>query len=123
RPCLSTTIEQRRVGPRGTNVEIYLAMIFDIGIDTAAIPEWVVPAPPITTAPAEAEARSIKAAVETAVAIVGTAEERIGNYLRLAVIHAIAKLNDHVRGLRAGRRLIAARLELLGNDPRVALKF
>ena len=54
RSRLSAAVEQRRVGSRGTDVEVELAVIFDVGIDPAAVPEGIVPAPAEAAAPAEA---------------------------------------------------------------------
>src|SRR6476646_812852 len=45
RARLSAAVEQRRVGAGLPNVEVDLAMIFDIAVDPAAVPEGIVPAP------------------------------------------------------------------------------
>src|SRR5882724_3669233 len=39
------------------------------------------------------------------------------------MVDAVAELHDHVGALSARRRLEAARLELLGDEPRVALEL
>src|SRR5947209_14495886 len=88
RAGLGAAVEQRRVRACGADVEVDLAMIFDIAVDPAAVPEGVVPAPRIPAAPAPAEAGTVKApagAVEPAKAV-AAAVERILDVAHLAAI-------------------------------------
>src|SRR5207302_4775749 len=96
-----------------------------IGIDAAAVPEGVIPAPRIAAAPAEprmVEGRAPTEPAETTIAE-AVAVERVLDVTHLATVHAVAELDDHVRALRACRGLEAARLELLGDNPGIPLEL
>src|SRR5438270_7027542 len=75
RTRLGAPVEQRRVGPRSADVEVDLTVIFDIGVDPAAVPEGVVPTPSEPAAPAEARAvEEGRAPAEPAVAVMAAVE-------------------------------------------------
>src|SRR6478672_601697 len=89
-PRLGAAVEQRLAGARAPNVEIDLAVIFDIAVDSpAAIPERVVPAvvegraEAAIAAEARIERRAEPAVTVAAVAAVG---EGVLDDARLAVI-------------------------------------
>ena len=121
RTRLGAAVEQRLVGALGPDVEIDLAMIFDIRNDPVAVPEGVVPA--VIEGRAEtAEARIEEApAIKTAVAV--GSDERIGDDADLAVVDAVAELHEHARARRIGRGRVAARGQLLRDDCGIALEF
>src|SRR4051794_39426045 len=128
-PRLGAAVKQRRIGGGLTNVEVDLAVVFDVTVDPAAIsvPERIVPAPAVGSAESPAETRAIEApvrVVEAAISIAVTAAvKRIAGIADLAPVDAIAELHDHVRGPGVRCRLIAARLKLLRYDRRITLEF
>src|SRR5206468_10687732 len=124
RPRLGAPVEQRLVGTGRADVEIELAMIFDIAVDAAAVPERIVPAIGIAAAPAAPpEARGVERTEERIVEARTAVGERVLDIADLAAVNRVAELDDHARALRAGRGRIAARLQLLGDDAGVALEF
>src|SRR5690349_4518255 len=97
-------------------------MVLDVAVDPAAVPEGVIPTHRITPAAAvaEAEPRVIEWVIEAAVT---APVERVLDDTGLARVHAVAELNDHSRALRVGRRRVTTRLQLLRDDPGIALEF
>src|SRR5882724_10509354 len=67
RARLDAPVEQRCVAAGGADVEVDLAVIFDIGVDSTTVPEGVVPAPTEPAAPAKARAVEARAPAEPAV--------------------------------------------------------
>src|SRR6476661_458648 len=129
RTRLGAAVEQGRVGRRLANVEVDLAVIFDIAVDAAAIPEGVIPAPRIGAAPAEPIPRTIEPprrpveATEAVATVAVTAVKWIADVTHLAAVDAVTELHDHVRALSVGGRRIATRLQLLGDNSRIALEL
>src|SRR6185295_19908204 len=122
RASLRAAVEQRRVGSGGADVEVDLAVIFDIAVDAAAavaaIPERIVPAVIEGRTEPVPWIEEPTAAIEERIAV-----ERIRLDPNLAAVDTVAQLNGHRRALRAGGRSVAAGLELLGDDSGIALEF
>src|SRR4051794_1467951 len=97
-------------------------MIFDIGIDSAAVPEGVVPAVIEGRTPTS-KARIEEAAPAPVRPKAVRSSERIGDDADLAFVDPIAELDAHARALQACCRRVAARLQLLRNDRRIALEL
>src|SRR5581483_2709830 len=116
-------VEQGCVAAGCTDVEVDLAMIFDITVDSVAIPEGVVPAEEVTPTPAApSEARTIEGRTPER-APGAEAAGWILDIARLAMVDAVAELDDHVRTLGVVRRPVPARFQLLRNNPGVTLKL
>src|SRR6478735_703491 len=102
-------------------------MIFNIAVEAAAIPVRIVPAVVERRSPAASPIAARTAPIAEARAVprtpVAVVAKRIFDVPDLAAIDAVAEVNDHRRALCAGRRRVAASLQLLGDDPRVALKL
>src|SRR5579884_2140203 len=120
RARLGTSVEQRSIRSSRPDMEVDLAVIFDVAVDVVTIPERVVPAPEIAAAPAPAEARTEE--WRAPIGSPGHGRIRIRDIAHLPAIDSVAELHDHVGAALIRRWPVAARFQLLGDDSGVTLE-
>src|SRR6185312_14290055 len=106
-----------------SDVEVDLAVIFDVAVDPVIVPERIVPTPQIAAAKAPAKTRVEEATTVKSRMPERSIGERIARVANLATIDAVPELDGHVRALGSARGGITTRLQLLGDNSRVTLEL